>query len=265
VTFQEFLKAVLPGMHLKAGCFNRSNIRRKCLRRMAAKGIRGWREYQRWVEEDEQERNSLAVILTITISRFFRDFDTFQIIRNRLISSLICEIPKDETISVWSAGCASGEEPYSLAMIWDNDFSCSAVPNRFQIDATDINDICLERTRHRIYPTSSVAGVPEDLLKRYFKKIDRQHYYLKRDFSETIRFFRTDLRSAPFSPNYHMILCRNLAFTYFEKGYQREVINLLYRFLLPGGYLVIGKSERLPLTGSFFEILYEKEGIYKRT
>lgn len=264
MTFQEFLKAVLPEMHLKPGCFNRSNIKRKCLMRMTAKCIRSWGQYLKTIEEDERERDFLASILTITISRFFRDSDTFQIIRNLLIPSLIKEVPKDETISIWSAGCASGEEPFSIAMIWDNDFSRSADPDRFRIDATDINYECLARVKHRIYPASSVACVPKDLLKRYFKGLDKKQYYLKRDFSETIRFFRVDLKCIAPSPNYHMILCRNLAFTYFEDGYQREVINILLQLLLPGGYLVLGKGERLPLTGPFFKTLYEKEGIYKR-
>jgi chemotaxis protein methyltransferase CheR len=232
---------------------------------MAAKGIAGWDEYRREVEDNEEEKHYLVGILTITISRFFRDIDTFQIIRRRLIPLLMSEIPKEETIFIWSAGCASGEEVYSLAMIWDNDFSFSANPDRFQIDATDINERCLERTKHRIYPATSVAWVPEDLLNKYFTKKDKEHFYLSRGFSETIRFYPADVRS--FSPlqNYHIILCRNLAFTYFERKYQEEMIKHLYRVLSPEGYLVIGKGESLPLTKPFFKTLYEKEGIYKRS
>jgi chemotaxis protein methyltransferase CheR len=182
----------------------------------------------------------------ITISRFFRDSRVFEALGQRVLPEIAARAARERREAhFWSAGCASGEEPYTLKIIWDlavaSDFpsvSCSVV-------ATDVDDVMLERARKGCYPKGSLRELPEAFVIQGFDKVDRL-YCVRPRHREGVSLLLRDLRSeAPNGP-FDLILCRNVAFTYFEAPLQGEVLSRLVERLAVPGYLVIGAQERLP-------------------
>jgi chemotaxis protein methyltransferase CheR len=260
--FDEFLRDVAPLLGLHGRAFRRRGIKRRLERRMADIGISGFGEYLRRVKENLEELENLSGILTVTISRFFRDKDVF----SRLESSVIPAILEKghPELTVWSIGCASGEEPYSLAMLWKKKFQEKWPMARFVILATDIDEGPLRRAEEGRYKSSSLREVPEDI-REYAFKLEQGVFVVSQAVRQSVQFRRHNvLKEDPF-PGMDLILCRNLAFTYFSKERQKDVLKKISVGLKEGGYLCIGNTERLPLMyPTLFTPVYLGEGIYQK-
>jgi chemotaxis methyl-accepting protein methylase len=167
-------------------------------------------------------------------------------------------------LRIWSIGCASGEEPYSLSLLWKEKIEkiCLRIP--LSILATDINENLLARVKEGRYKKSSLKEVPEDILKNYFK-MDNEFYVLDKSIRESVELRRHDIiHEEPFS-GMDMVFCRNLAFTYFSKESQIDVLRKIATSLRGEGYLVIGKDESLPFTyPTLFVPVFQLEKIYKK-
>ena len=260
--FDEFLKNVAPLLGLYGRTFQRRGMKRRLERRMADIGLSGFDDYWSRIQEDVEERNRLAGILTVTISRFFRDRDVFDRIETSVIPSML-ERNRSE-LKVWSIGCASGEEPYSLAMLWRERFQERWPATRFTILATDIDENLLMRARDGRFKSSSVREVPEDIGGRGIA-LESGFFVVNQAIRQSVQFWRHDvLHEDPF-PEMDMILCRNLAFTYFSKERQMDVLRKISRSLKKEGYLCIGKDESLPLMyPTLFIPIHQKERIYQK-
>ena len=260
--FDEFLRGVAPLLGLHGRTFRRRGIKRRLERRMADIGVPGFDEYLRRVKEDLEELNHLSGIFTVTISRFFRDKDVF----SRLESSIIPSILEKghQAVKVWSIGCARGEEPYSLAMLWKEKFQDQWPVARFVILATDIDEGLLRRAEEGRYKSSSLREVPEDIREHAFK-LEQGLFAVSQAVRQSVQFRRHNaIKEGPF-PGMDLILCRNLAFTYFSKERQRDVLKKISLGLGKGGYLCIGRTETLPLMyPTLFIPIYQKEGIYQK-
>jgi len=260
--FDEFLKnvALLLGLHGRA--FQRRGIKRRLERRMTDIGVSGFDQYLSRVKEDPEERNHLAEILTVTISRFFRDKDVFARMEASVIPSILQK--GREELRAWSIGCASGEEPYSLAILWKEKFQDRWPTIRFVILATDIDGGLLKRARQGRYKGSSLREVPEDLRGNAFR-LENGFFVLNQAIRQSVRFKQHDmLQEEPF-PGMDVIFCRNMAFTYFSKERQMDVLKKICLSLEEGGYLCIGKTENLPLMyPTLFIPVYQKERIYRK-
>jgi chemotaxis protein methyltransferase CheR len=227
----DFLQWALPRLRLRWEGFRR--VRRQVCRRVSRRtrqlGLRGIDAYRAYLESDEQEWEVLAGLCRVTISRFWRDRAVFEVLRDEVLPEL------GPTVSAWSAGCASGEEPYSLVL--------AAAEARVEIDvmATDVDPVLLERARSACYPESSLRDLPAGLRARAF-----EDGCLRARYREPVHFLRHDVRAgAPGGP-FDLALCRNLVFTYFADELQRDVGGELARSLRPGGALVVGSHEALP-------------------
>lgn len=187
----------------------------------------------------------VSKILTVTISRFFREREVFETLRQSVIPALLSE--GREEIRVWSIGCANGEEPYSFSLLWKEGFEKAWSHIRLSILATDINGDLLERARAARYKKGSLKEMPEEILRSFFK-VDRDSYVLDEAAKNSVEFREHDiLREEPF-PDMDIVFCRNLAFTYFSTDSQIAVVEKIARSIRNEGYLVIGKDERVPLT-----------------
>jgi chemotaxis protein methyltransferase CheR len=209
-------------------------------------GLKGFSAYRARLTEDPGEWAVLDAMCHITISRFFRDSRVFEALGQRVLPEIAARAAQERREArFWSAGCASGEEPYTLKIVWDllvaSDFpsvSCSVV-------ATDVDDVVLKRARNGCYSRGSLRELPEAFVIQGFDKVDRL-YCVPVRHREGVTFLLQDLRSeAPNGP-FDLILCRNVAFTYFEAPLQGEVLSRLIERLAVPGYLVIGAQERLP-------------------
>ena len=261
--FEEFLRQVTPLLGLQARPLRRRGVRRKVERRLGAISLSSLGAYLGRVKEDAAERTQLATLLTVTISRFFRDREVFNTLEGSVIPDLLRRKGSGE-FKVWSAGCASGEEPYSFALLWKAKFEKNRPGVSLSVLATDIDGALLMRAKEGRYRKSSVREVPEEVVRDFFRP-DGDQYVLSGSIRERVEFRRHDLpREDPF-PDMDMILCRNVAFTYFSKESQVKVLHKIFESLRGKGYLVIGKEESLPLHfPTMFIPAFPGKGIYQR-
>ena len=261
--FDNFLKEASLLLNLQRRPFKKRGIKRRIERRISQIGLSSFEEYLLRIKEDPPEKSHLLKILTVTISRFFRDKEVFHILAASLIPTMI-EDKIEGDLNIWSIGCASGEEPYSLALLWKNSFERTWPKIHLSILATDINEKMFQRAEEGRYKKSSLKEVPQEILENFFKK-ENGFYILDQSIRDTIEFKRHDiLHEEPYS-EMDVIFCRNLAFTYFSKESQIEVLKKISLSLKEKGYLVIGKDEALPLTyPTLFMPIFPAEKIYQK-
>ncbi|MFB3887268.1 MAG: protein-glutamate O-methyltransferase CheR [Thermodesulfobacteriota bacterium] len=261
--FDQFLREVAPSLGLQWRPFRRRGVERRAKKRLIQIGLSHFEEYLLKVKIDPEEQNHLLKILKVTISRFFRDQETFGAIGDPILPSLL-EEKNEKDLKAWSIGCASGEEPYSLSILWKERFEKMRPRIHLSILATDIDEDLLERAKKGRYKKSSLREVPADILRRYFSG-DNGFYVLDQAIRGDVTFRRHDIiREEPF-PGMDIVFCRNLAFTYFSKESQTTVLKKISGSLRDKGYLVIGKTESLPLHyPTLFTPVFPKEKIYRK-
>ncbi len=180
--------------------------------------------------------------LRVTISRFFRDRELWSALQAHILPGLVERFAPP--IRAWSAGCACGEEPYSLAMVWNQRAPLPAL----ELLATDVDSICLERARAGAYARSSLKEVPDEIRKKYFEaKKGGRKFLIRSHRLPSIRWLQQDLTGLPPEGGpFHMILMRNNLLTYYQGAEQYDAFARIVSSLAAGGCLVIGAHERLP-------------------
>lgn len=245
MSFDECLKEVGPLLGLQWRLFQRRGIKRKIERRALELGLAHLGDYLLKVRNDPEEKDRLSQILTVTISRFFRDREVFDVLEGSVLPSIVQQKEKGE-VRVWSIGCASGEEPYSLSLLWKEKFEKEYPTTRLSIVATDINETLLRRAKEGRYRKSSLREIPDQILKKYFR-VENGYYVIDQVIRDSVDFRRQNVLEGEVFSDMDIIFCRNLAFTYFSKESQVEVLKKIASSLNEKGYLVIGKDESLPL------------------
>jgi chemotaxis protein methyltransferase CheR len=195
----------------------------------------------------------------------YRDKSVFQFLEQEVLPSLARQAlaQGQGVLRCWSLGCASGEEPYSLSLLWKLKLQAQFPTVRLIILATDIDDHAIDRAQRGCYPPSSLRDLPEDWCARGFAQT-KEGFYIKQDYREPVTFLVQDIRKAAPDETFDLILCRYLAFTYFDATLRAHTLRQLVDRIQPGGALVIGKSESLP-EGEFGLIPWSgKEGVYRR-
>jgi chemotaxis protein methyltransferase CheR len=219
--------------------------------------------YRARLEADPQEWPILDAMCRITISRFYRDKGVFRILETLVLPEL-AELAKREgrAVDCWSAGCASGEEVYTLKIVWDELIAPEAgVPLR--ILGTDVDDHVLTRARRACYGRGSLKEMPGELVARCFDVRDSELCVLDK-YRRGVSFSSQDIRTAMPDGPFDLILCRNLVFTYFEIPLQRKLLAYIAARLRPRGCLVVGAHEKLSEGGERFVPLPECSQILKR-
>lgn len=245
----EFLRWALPLLGFRWEGYKK--VHRQVCKRitplMREAGLKGFASYKTYLEDNPGEMKVLDSLCGITISRFYRDRRVFDTLRTRVLPSLAenaIEKGKCEVLC-WSAGCASGEESYTLQIIWRKD----VLPEigrkiRLRITGTDTNEAMLERARQGMYPASSLRDLPEQLRDALI--LNENAYQIRNIYKEDIEFLEQDIRIQTPDGIYDLILCRNLVFTYFNDELQRKTFRRIMEKLKQGGVLVIGRRESLP-------------------
>ena len=225
--------------------YRRGTVARRLERRMAATGAESYIDYMRFLDSCPEEYSRFASYLTIKVSRFFRSPDTFQQMAALVLPELLSNKKRrgDSRLNFWSAGCAHGEEPYSMAIMLADFLGDRRADYNITIYASDIGFLDLNRLRSGIYTASEVEDLPPAILDRYF--IPRgEDYEIIPDIRQMVHFFHLDLTWANGQPLPEMdcILCCNVLI-YFQRQLQERVLNRLYRSLAVPGYLVLGEVE----------------------
>jgi chemotaxis protein methyltransferase CheR len=243
-----FLQWALPRLGLRWQGFRkvRRQVCRRVSRRIAEVGLSDLDAYRAYLDDNQEEWDVLAGLCRVTISRFWRDRAVFEALRDVVLPVL------GPTVSAWSAGCASGEEPYSLVL------AAAAAGIEIHVVATDVDPALLERATRASYPESSLSDLPGDIRARAF-----DDGRLRPEYREPVEFIRHDVRhGAPDGP-FDIALCRNLVFTYFADELQREIGRQLARSLRAGGALLVGVHEALPKGLTEFEPWPPARGVYR--
>lgn len=252
-----FLQWALPRLGMRWAGFRkpRGQVCKRVNRRIRELGLSGYAAYRRHLEVRPDEWRVLDSFCRVTISRFHRDRRVFELIRNRILPEIAAAEAGGEgdaatgsgeaMVRCWSAGCASGEEPYTLSIMWRSDL-CDRFPDvRLVVVATDVHETVLERARAACYPASSVRELPEAWVAAAFEPSDGE-LCLGPAFRDDVRFVPQDIRWAMPDGPFHLIFCRNLVFTYFGHDLQSRLLSSMLERLLPGGYLILGAHEKLP-------------------
>ncbi len=259
-----FLESALPRLGLRWSAFRR-NKRQVCRRlrtRLRSLGLPDPRAYAEYVERHPDEWSVLEALCTVTISRFYRDRAVFDSLAHVVLPTLARELPTGQPIRVWSAGCASGEEPYSIALIWELEVGVDHPGREFQVLATDRDPQLLERAAVGCYRRSSLRELPAAWIERAFASAG-EGWRLDTALRRSVTFQRQDLRETLPEGPFDLILCRNLAFSYFEVAAQRALLVQLIDRLGPTGFLVLGLDEALP-DAACFEELPQSKFIWRR-
>jgi chemotaxis methyl-accepting protein methylase len=209
---------------------------------MRAKGVLTYEAYARVLDTDAAEYERLLDALTINVTKLFRNWETYAALADQVVPTLWA-LPAP-FIRVWSAGCSSGEEPYSLAALFHRHATeKGALAGRVRILGTDIDRDSLAAADRGAYEEAAFADTPTDLRGRYFS--DVAPYRVAPDVRALVTFERRDLvnEGAP-DGSFHLIACRNVLI-YFDRATQEALFAKFHDALHPGGYLVLGKVETL--------------------
>ncbi len=217
-------------------------------------------QYAQLLNSDLNEVGSLYDSLSINVTRFYRDKQVWQIFGNKIIPNLLKDSKISDKLRIWSCGCASGEEPYSLAIMFSEFFDNPK--NKIRIQATDINSHALKTAQKGIYSIDNLKNLDALLITKYFKKIDSTKYQVIDKIKDLVSFNLADITTFPVS-YLDIIFCRNLLI-YYGKEAQDLIFKKFYTVLKPNRYLVLGMDETLwghKLQNSFLS-LHPKDRIY---
>jgi chemotaxis protein methyltransferase CheR len=255
----------------KSSGFDLDIYKDKCIRRRIAIRVRATRcrtaeDYGELLRQSSDENAALLKVLTIHVSQFFRNPSTFEKLKSEVLPYLLERRGHGgkETLTLWSVGCAGGEEPYSLAMILKDYLAQTGKRGGVRILATDVNANILDAARQGVYGEERLAEVKERERGRWFR-VEGGRYHLAPEIREMVAFEQGDLADTDSYPACDLILCRNVLI-YFERRHQERILNRFADVLGYGGVLVMGKSETLfGAIRSRFKTICPVERIYRVT
>jgi len=252
--YELFRKIIYDESGITFSATNRSILDSRIKELLRRKNLSTPQEYYALIRKSTEEMKEMLDAVTTNLTRFFRNQPHFDAFVNYVIPQII-EYKKsknafDKTIKIWSAGCSTGEEPYTLAMIMKE--ICPPGWN-FQITASDISLKCLMTAQTGFYADNKVDGVPAEYLQKYFTKIEGG-YQVKKELQQTIKFDYHNLKNDSGARNLDVVFCRNVLI-YFDEPAQLKVIDNFWNSMAPHSYLYIGHSESLFGMNTKFEFL----------
>ena len=265
------LSLLLEKVYRGGGCdfrdYKRGTVTRRLQRRLYATGATSYEEYSHFLESHPEEYQNLADDLTIKVSSFFRSSHTFQQVARLVLPRLVAHKIKrgERSLSLWSAACARGEEPYSIAILLADFLGSQLAEFEISIHASDINRQALAEAEAGIYSPKEVESLPPPTLANHFRR-NGEGYTVNGNIRHMVSFSYFDLTSAtpPPFPAIDCAFCCNILI-YLQRQLQEKVLNLVYDSLATPGYLVLGEVETPPDTlRPRLERVNAKAKIYKK-
>jgi len=223
----------------------RKGVKKRVARHMQKIRCRNIEEYIEAIEKDREELLQFERLMTVSISRFFRDRRLWEIMQERILPLLAQKT--SQAVKVWSAGCASGEEVYSFKILWDGLRKSYTYISDIYILATDMNPEYIERAKTAVFPRSSMKEVPKMIRSTYFETFARGKYALKSWMRNRIVWQVQDLLSDPPGTAFDLILLRNNLLTYYVDEVKFPAVTRVVNSIAPGGFLIIGSHEKMPI------------------
>src|SRR5215831_8996682 len=243
--------------------YKRSSLMRRIQKRQQAVSMDSYDGYQAYLETHPEEFGLLFNTILINVTSFFRDPEAWDYLTSQIVPRMLASTRADGAIRVWSTGCASGEEAYTLAMVLAEHLGAEAFRRRVKIYASDVDEDALMQARHAIYTTAQMENVPPELLSQYFERVE-DRYLFHKDLRRSIIFGRHDLvQDAPIS-RVNLLVCRN-TLMYFTRETQAKVLNRFHFALRNGGFLFMGRAELLLTHGELFTPVELKWRVFTKT
>ena len=242
--------------------YKTTTILRRIGRRMTITHNRTMSDYLEYLKTHPEEVGELVKAFLINVTQFFRDAEAFTYLRREILPDLIVKgRARDRVLRFWAAGCATGEEPYSLAMLITEMLGEELSDWSVKIFATDLDDAAISFARRGVYTENLLKGLPAEYSSRFFEHTEHG-YRIAKALRQMVIFGQQDLsRSAPF-PRIDLVLCRNVLI-YFTPELQEYVLNQFAYSLSNGGYLFLGKAETVRPVQSFYELINKRWKVYR--
>jgi len=262
-----FLQWALPRLQMRWSGFRkvRKQVCKRIDRRRQELDLPHVTAYRAYLASNPAEWSTLDSLCRVSISRFYRDRGVFDHLRQVVLPALaeLATSRGQRGLSAWSIGCASGEEVYTLSLIWHCELKARFPNLGLHLVATDADPTMLQRAQRACYPPSSLKELPPTWREQAFDRVD-QEYCLRAAYRSGVEFRHQDIRRQQPEETFHLVLARNLAFTYFAESLQQQILARINGRLLPGGGLVIGKTESLPANVSGVTPWFPPQGIFRR-
>ncbi len=235
--YEKFKKDVLALTKIDLNYYKEKQMRRRIDTIATKHGCSDYNEYVRVLKTDKEKFEQFVNFLTINVSEFYRNQDQWKLMDEVVIPKLIKE--QGRTLKVWSAACSTGDEPYSLVMAISKHLPLSNI----RITATDIDKQVLQHAQVGLYSEKSIAGVPDDLKRKYFKQVGSS-YQIADEVKRCVTFKEHNLLKDPYPRDFDMILCRNVVI-YFTDEAKNMIYKNFYNSLKNHGVLFIGSTEQI--------------------
>jgi two-component system CheB/CheR fusion protein len=223
--------------------YKRTSLTRRINKRMTEVGVSDYFDYKDLLETTTEEFTALFNTILINVTSFFRDTEAWEFLQRDVIPTVLAEAEPDEEIRIWSAGCSSGEEAYSMAILFAEVLGLDEAVRRVKIYGTDVDEDALHTARVGVYPERSLETLPTELRQKYFESV-ASGYAFRTDLRRRVIFGRHDVTGdAPIS-RLHLLVCRN-TLMYFNVETQSQIIDRFDFALRETGYLFLGKAEIL--------------------
>lgn len=262
-----FLQWALPQNQMRWPGFRkvRGQVCKRIAKRLIQLDLHDVAAYQDYLSQQPQEWTALDKLCRVTISRFFRDKLVFTQLVQQVLPALAAQAQArgNKLIRVWSVGCSSGEEPYTLAILWQHLLAQHFPAIHFSVLATEADPHLLERCRQACYPASTIKNLPDTIRMTAFIRT-ADEYCLKPEYKTTVEFVQQDIRKVMPEEQFDLVLCRNLVFTYFDDQLQHKILRQLYARLRTHGWLVLGVHEELPADRVGFTTISTRLGFYQK-
>jgi chemotaxis protein methyltransferase CheR len=240
-------------------------LRRRIAVRMRACGVHTYDEFLERLRDAPGELQRLVDVLTINVTKFYRNPEVWQGVTRQVVPALFAGAGP---VRVWSAGCASGEEPYTLAMVFAEALQAmghGAWLERLTIDATDIDRLSLERASEARYAAGAMSEAPPEIIARWCEQEADGQFRVRSQLRDRVRIFKQDLLREPAPhPPYDLVTCRNVII-YFDRSGQERLMQTFHDALRPGGFLLLGKVETIfGPARTRLELLDARERLYRK-
>ncbi|MBN1193379.1 MAG: protein-glutamate O-methyltransferase CheR [Coriobacteriia bacterium] len=265
-SLQRLLNKLLADRGIDLSQYRPRYVERRVAVRLNAVGTRTYDEYAAYLDWHPEEYAKLLDTLTVNVTQFFRDAPTYAVIRNEVVPTVLkTKISrKQRLIRVWSAGCATGEEPYSLAMLFlDGIRTLKAESMLLTVIGTDVDEKAIKTAKLGQYPAKQLAQISATDRHRYVES-NGDFFQMTPEVRKVVRFQHSNLFDSAPIIGIDVVVCRNV-FIYLNHEDQERMITTFWRSLNRGGFLVLGRSERLPpALADQFELVNGRERVYRK-
>lgn len=235
--YEKFKKDIFSLTQIDLSCYKERQMRRRIDTLISRHKISGYDDFVKTIKTDQKLFDEFVNYLTINVSEFYRNPEQWEMLDKDVFPDMIRKYGKK--LTVWSAACSTGDEPYSLVMA----LSRHVPLNQIKVIATDIDKQVLEKAKGGLYNAKSIAAVPADLKKKYFEKIGPS-YKISDEIKRQVEFREHNLLKDPYPKGCHMIVCRNVVI-YFTDEAKDEIYKKFHDSLVKGGMLFIGNTEQI--------------------